>query len=183
MQAAGDFNAEIEYLDLAAGANSVAITATDSLGNQTTETVTVDYASGNSWPLPYTADWSAPGKLEAKAQILDGRWSLEGAGVRTAQLGYDRLLSIGDMSWDNYEVTVPVTLHGLDPSCTVNLASDPCRGGAGVGVLMRWPGHYPSNAQPSWVWTPMGALGWYRWRATGQDHRYRRTAGRRIAAC
>ena len=116
LQDVGDFNAEIEYLELLNGANTVAITATDTLGNTSTENVTVNYASGNTWPLPYAVDWTTTSQIGDVAQIVDGVWSLESDGVRTAQLGYDRLLSIGDISWDNYEVTVPVTLHGLDPS-------------------------------------------------------------------
>ena len=46
----GDFNVEIAYRDLQVGANTVVIAARDALGNQASETVTVNYAGVNVWP-------------------------------------------------------------------------------------------------------------------------------------
>lgn len=56
----------------------MAITATDTLGNATTETITVNYASGNSWPLPYSVDWAAAAQIQDVAQVVDGVWTLHG---------------------------------------------------------------------------------------------------------
>ena len=164
LQEAGDFNVDIEYLDLQNGANNVAITAMDSQGNETTENVTVNYSSGNTWPLPYSINWSSASKIEDVAQIVDGQWDLQGGGVRSLQNGYDRLISVGDITWDDYEFTIPITLQEPDPICFVDIASNPCNGGAAVGFVVRWQGHHPTSAQPNHVWVPLGALGWYRWK-------------------
>jgi uncharacterized repeat protein (TIGR02543 family) len=78
-------------------------------------------------------------------------------------MGYDRLVAIGDMdesSWHDYEIRVPVTIHGIDPA-----GYEAPSYGPGVGILMRWDGHYDlGGSQPSLGWYPLGALGWYTWR-------------------
>ena len=163
LQDNNDFNADIEDVDLFSGSNSLAITATDNAGNQTTESLALNYVTGNTWPLPYTVNWSTVSKIENAAQVVDGAWELTGNGLRTRQTGYDRAIAIGDISWENYEVTVPITLHGVDQNCFIDLASNPCNGGPLVGVLMRWQGHHVTFIQPNWEWRPLGALGAYRW--------------------
>ena len=57
----GDFNLDIDIADtdLVIGDNTIVITATDNDLNESQVTVTLNYASGNVWPLPYTADWSS----------------------------------------------------------------------------------------------------------------------------
>jgi uncharacterized repeat protein (TIGR02543 family) len=157
LAAEGDFNVEISRTLLIGGLNQVVITATDSLAHQTVETVTVEYVEGHVWPETYSIDWSTVTAIPDVAQIVDGLWTLEGDSIRPVVLGYDRLVAIGDMdaSWDDYEVTVPITIHGTEPG-----SSRP-----GVGILMRWDGHYDwGGSQPTIGWYPLGALGWYRWR-------------------
>jgi hypothetical protein len=59
---------------------------------------------------------------------------------------------MGDTTWTDYEVLVPVTLHST-------------AGGHGVGILLRWPGHsdFPVVcAQPKCGYLPLGAILWYR---------------------
>jgi hypothetical protein len=57
---------------------------------------------------------------------------------------------------------VPVTIHEID----VYRGQRPNSGGPGVGLLLRWQGHWDAppatETQPRWVYYPMGALGWYR---------------------
>jgi len=48
---------------------------------------------------------------------------------------YDRLIAMGDMTWDDYEVTVPITMHGIAPSGYASSSNNPI-----VGILMRWTG-------------------------------------------
>lgn len=63
-------------------------------------------------------------------------------------------MAIGDASWNDYEVSVPVTIRSATSAF------------AGVGILMRWTGHTDdpiSGWQPKTGWWPLGALGWYRW--------------------
>jgi hypothetical protein len=151
LQAPGDFNVEIDRADLINGANYVTLIATDRVGDTTNQTVQVDYTAGRVWPADYTADWASAASIGSVAQVVDGQWALGPTGVRPVQVGYDRLITMGDGTWKDYEVVVPVTIHGMTTD-----------GPPGVGVLMRWAGHYDGWAgQPRPLWFPIGALGWY----------------------
>ncbi len=115
-------------------------------------TVTVNFTSNNVWPLPYEIDWQAPTPANEVSQAVDGHWEVTPDGLHTVTTGYDRLVAIGDTTWDDYEVTVPVTIHGYG-------------GGSGIGVLLRWMGHtdFPvSCTQPKCGYLPLGAICWYR---------------------
>jgi hypothetical protein len=157
--ASGDFNIEIPITHpmLNSGLNQVVITATDSLNNTSQKSVTLTYHEGNSWPLPYTIDWSSVATISEVAQVVDGLWALEGDSVRPMVRGYDRLIAIGDMAWDDYQVIVPFTIHSTSSSNT-----------GGVGVITRWQGHFPiGDEQPATGWWQIGAYGYYRYRADG----------------
>ncbi|WP_425354842.1 Ig-like domain-containing protein, partial [Limnoraphis robusta] len=145
LQNPGDFNVDIAFDDLdgSPADDIVRVTATDTLGNTSTQTITVDYESGNVWPESYSIDWSSVSDLQDVSQVVDGLWTIDGDTVRPVEQGYDRLLGIGDVSWDDYEITVPFTLNSLNAA--------PGADEAGVGVLMRWTGHTDDpipNAQP-----------------------------------
>jgi hypothetical protein len=160
LSSAGDFNIDLLYTDLVDGANQVVITATDSLAQQSVETVTVEYVSGNVWPDPYTIDWSTGTDIQDVAQVVDGKWAVETDSVRPVEIGYDRLVAIGDLSWTDYEVTVPITVHEVD------MSTGPVSGNPGLGLLMRWTGHTDSPIsgwQPKTGWVPFGTIGWWRW--------------------
>lgn len=157
---AGDFNIELPYADLNDGANTVVIKAQDGT-TQTTKTVVVNYDAGNTWPLPYTANWSALGSVQAGAQVVDGHWTIVGGRLETIVPGYDRLVAIGDVSWTDYEVTVPVTVKSLNTSEWGSPSN-----GAGVGLLVRWQGHQ-GTTQPREGWRRFGGLAWHRWSPNG----------------
>lgn len=165
----GDFNVEIDRASLSPGANLVVISATDTLGNTSVQTVTVQYTAGQVWPIPYTIDWSQTSSVASVAQPVDGLWALEQDSVRPVELGYDRLLAIGDVSWTDFEVTVPITINQID----MYAGQRPNSGGPGVGMIMRWQGHYDAppeqETQPRTVYYPMGGLGWYRLDRTTSD--------------
>ncbi len=106
----GDFNIDIFTSELLAGANTVEITAYGS--GQTTKTVTVNYSTGNTWPLPYTLDWNDFDNLEealqsGNVQVVDGEWYLyEDDGEKwlrpvESAIGYDRAVAIGGIQWQN----------------------------------------------------------------------------------
>lgn len=159
---AGDFNVELRYADLLPGPNVIQLTATDLLNNQAVQQISLQYDSGYTWPLPYTADWSAVSAISQTAQIVDGRWLLEADSIRPAFPYYDRLVTLGDVTmWHNYEVVVPITVHSLDP----NAPYGPPGGAPGAGVIVRWQGHNRRtvNQQPGIGWDRHGALGWFRW--------------------
>lgn len=153
----GDFVIELDYATLPAGLNTVTLEVTDVPGNVTTRNVTVEKVGGRVWPLPYTIDWSTASSINDVAQVVDGRWAIEGDSVRPMALGYDRLVDIGDMTWQDYDVTVPITVHSID-----HVNGDPWpSNGPLVGVLLRWTGHYPTGTQPNYGYKPYGAFGAY----------------------
>ena len=176
----GDYNIEIDVndpnLNVFPLQNSVLIRALDIYDNETTLEVTVNYHDGNVWPESDTIDWSSFSSINDVAgvvQIVDGLWTLEADKIRSIQSGYDRLVSIGDIdpTWDNYEVTVPITVHSIEE------IYGPPGGGPTLGVIVRWQGHTADGNQPSIQWWPLGAFGAYKWRSTYQrleilDHDY-----------
>jgi hypothetical protein len=167
LESEGDFNVDIAYAALNPGLNQVVITAIDELDNTAVETVTVEYVSGHVWPEPYFIDWNSVADIQDVAQIVDGLWTKEADSIRPdiLGLGYDRLVAIGDMTWptwDDYEVTVPITIHGIDESGYAYPSNGPA-----VGILMRWTGHTDipvSGWQPKSGYLPLGAIGMYRWK-------------------
>ena len=159
----GDFTIELAITDLHAGANQVVVTATDQHHLSTTATMTVTYTKDKVWPLPYTANWGTASTIHAVAPVSDGQWTKQGATIRPLVLAYDRLIGIGDLSWQSYEVVVPVTIHAIDEAGYAYPSSGP-----GVGMLLRWQGHYLENTeQPRTGWRNLGALGWFRWGLDG----------------
>lgn len=158
----GDFNVEVDYTDLLPGANEVALRATDSDGNTTYRDVTIVYEGGGlEWtPGTHVYDWSTATQVSDLAQMVDGPWLLDGDSVRPGVFDFDRLLAIGDLTWRDYTITVPVTIYGIDPSGYKAPSNGP-----GIGLLVRWAGHYDSGngIVPLAGWRRLGALAWYRW--------------------
>jgi uncharacterized repeat protein (TIGR01451 family) len=167
----GDFNAEIAYANLKPGLNTVVITATDAYGNQASHTVTVNYVTGQTWPAPYSiSSWSQVSNIQNVVQIVDGKWKLQPDGtIRTEQVGYDRLLALGNMaSWQNYVVSAAFTLHYVND---FNIPAPASHGDSdcGVGILVGWRGH-TNTPPPNWPAGPVAqpnfghpfpAVGWY----------------------
>jgi conserved repeat domain len=168
----GDFNAEIAYANLNPGANTVVITAIDVYGNQTSHTVTVNYVAGQTWPAAYSIpNWSQVSNIQNVVQVIDGKWKRQSDGtIRTDQVGYDRLLTLGNMStWQNYAVSAEFTLHFISdaniPSPANHNDSD-----CGIGILVGWKGH-TNTPPPNWPTSgpvaqpnfghPFPAIGWY----------------------
>jgi hypothetical protein len=158
----GDFNVEIDLPDLLDGFNTLVIRAVDHQGNESITQVILSYDNGSVWPQDYAIDWSTVMAVQDVAQVLDGRWELSAAGVRPLQTGYDRLIAMGDRTWENYEATTSITILGINPQ-----AYEPMNKGAAVGLLLRWPGHADWNGErPRVGWWPHGAIGLLRWTGT-----------------
>ncbi|MFO7661450.1 MAG: InlB B-repeat-containing protein [Chloroflexota bacterium] len=166
---AGDFNIELDYTDLKPGLNPVTITATDSQGGTTQAVVNVNYQGGGlSWPLQqYMYDWASVNRIDDIAQVVDGQWAIDNGRIYPTVLAYDRLVAIGDLTWRDYTVTVPVTFYGID----ANGYRAPSNG-PGVGILVRWAGHYDhgDGITPVHGWRRLGALAWYRWQRSGETY-------------
>lgn len=161
LQYEGDFNADIRYTDLDVGSNAVTITAIDGIGEVTQKTVTLIREATSPPALPFVTEWTAQSPLTEQATVVDGRWTVGGSGVRVAPgaTGYDRLITVGDSSWTDYEVTVPFTVHGIGPGAGSPKSNEPM-----VGIGLRWQGHQiVDSTQPAWGYKSIGAYAWYRW--------------------
>lgn len=167
LTARGDFNIEIGYSELRLGQdNDVRIRAVDVRGNTSVTTVSINQDGPAVWPLDSTIIWGdAPLRsdghpdLNAVAQIVDGLWSLEDGEVCTTEVGYNRVLALGDMTWTDCDITVPFTVRAIDPS-----GYNPISVAPGFGVQMRWRGNSNSPVvceQPRCGWLPTGAGIWY----------------------
>ncbi|NLG96516.1 MAG: hypothetical protein GX491_04065 [Chloroflexi bacterium] len=148
----GDFNVSIPinspYLQ---SSNTLLLTAQDSSGGSFERVVQFTYQPNRTWPLNYSVDWDGPGAIHDKAQVVDGLWRIESGGIRPVQVGYDRLVAIGDIKWQNYEVEVPITFHRFYP-----VTGDP----GGVGIIAYWNGHLPPGEPPD-GWENFGVYAYY----------------------
>ncbi|MBN1514171.1 MAG: DUF1349 domain-containing protein [Phycisphaerae bacterium] len=154
----GDFNIDVDYADLLPGPNEIEIFAMDVNSNGSATAVTVNYAAGNTWPLPYGVDWSNVQQLSDAVQIVDGKWGLSSNGVRPIEVGYDRGFVVGDRyAWTDYEILLPITIHSIDPLGYLWPSVSP-----GVGIMFRWQGHTKWGDWQPWIfWRPNGASAWY----------------------
>ncbi|MEM9519805.1 MAG: hypothetical protein AAGA37_10840 [Actinomycetota bacterium] len=153
----GDFVVDILRSRLRTGVNTVEIRAVDNLGEMTTALVRlISQPDDDVVELPLVVDWSTQ-PLSGVVEIIDGRWRTGNgeAVLDDASDGYDRLLGIGDVAWEDYEVrtTVVVDSINLDRSSVSNTP--------GFGFLVRWNGHNDSVApgsQPQAGFRPDGGL-------------------------
>lgn len=159
----GDFNVQLDFNELEDGPNSLVITAVDLQDEQALRTVTVR-KSVQTPSLQRTVDWSQASSPSDVAQVVDGKWSTGSQGLTVNEMGYDRTVAIGDLSWADYEVTVPVTVRGLGPG-----AGTPQSGVPLVGLGIHWNGHTPrSTEEPAISWWPTGAFAWFEWYGSGR---------------
>lgn len=171
---AGDFAVELFDGELKEGSNTLSLKATDGLGNISERTITIYYSHDKKWPLPTTTAWNPDSAIwQRQAQVLTGKWDFTAGSVKTNQVGYDRMIAIGDMGWRDYEVQVDITIHRVDDVHGFGAPSY----GPGVGLLLRWTGHtdepysdvgsycYPEGGlvAPKCGYLPYGAIGWIRW--------------------
>jgi hypothetical protein len=141
----GDFNVEIDYRELnpSPADDVVTIRATYEDEQVFSRDVTIAYEGGQQWPREYSIDWATVTNLQDVVQVVDGHWSHDANGVRPASVGYDRLLVLGDRSWDSYEVELSFTTHDLSAT------TEPGLFGA-IWLGMQWGGHTtdPLGGQP-----------------------------------
>ena len=113
--------------------------------------------AGRAWPMPYTAHWTSAASASQQAQIIEGQWVYDGNGIRPAATGFDRLVTLGSMSWTDYDVTATITFNSFD-------LSKPALGSA-AGLALGWQGH-SDWGQPHFG-HPSGGLCFYD--SDGQD--------------
>lgn len=153
LDAPGDFNIEIERETLATlpETNSVSITLTVVGGAFLTKEFTLRVHEAARATLPFEVDWAAlsdVAQVNQVAAIVDGKWELAGGGVEVAEDGYDRLIALGDRTWQgDYEVLATFELERWSSW-------------GGVGLAVGWNGHEGSD-QPRLDW-PLEGLTWVR---------------------
>jgi hypothetical protein len=98
-------------------------------------------------------------EIEDVAQIVDGLWGISNDQLRPAKTGYDRTVAIGDITWTDYEVIVPVTIHSFNAEGFEGINGQPA-----VGVMLKWPGHtdWTGDQQPNYGYYPTGGGAWYK---------------------
>jgi len=165
----GDFNVELQMAQLVAGTYTVTVSATDNNGNVSTEVIPVEITKNVVWPFG-TVQFTGATPLQEQVRPVDGEWTVSNAGARTksSATGYDRLLTLGDLSWTNYEVFGSFVVHSIEaPGTFPSVSGNPL-----VGIGVRWYGH-AGNAVPrngSW---PTGAFAWFLWNADHVTGRFR----------
>jgi hypothetical protein len=155
LKESGDFNADIHCSELDPGVNRLKLTAVYKNGLAFEKDVSIEFHNELQRVKTYSVDWNIIDNIQEHVQIVDGKWERTPDGLRTSNTGYDRIFSIGDMDWRDYEVKVPVTIHGFDKTSDGRLKG-------GLGLLLRWNGHYYDGNQPYQEWRPNGTIAWYR---------------------
>ena len=164
----GDFNIDIALSDpyLKNDTNSVTITAINRAGLTTHTTVKFTYNSNGIWEMPYALNLQTMTNVQQAAQVVDGKWELTPGGLHNLDVGYDRVLAIGDLTWQDYDVRMLVTIHAIDNSAyNSSISVEP-----GLGINLHWTGHTDNPVacpQPKCGWHPTGASAWYGWPQPG----------------
>ncbi len=151
----GDFNIELAWNEVRRGSNQLMIYLDSSHDHRDSVLVKLHVQKGQKWPLPYNVNFSEVDDLQSVVQVIDGKWKLTASGVRTVEPYYDRVLSMGDTSWRDYEVLIELTVHGWTPS----EPGPPTYNVTHFGTALRWRGHHRDGRQPSRKWYPLGAQG------------------------
>ncbi len=160
----GDFNIDFAVSYFHEGNNQLKIFVLDSAGHSITETVQINVYKGSSWPLPYSIHWSDVENIQDVVQVIDGNWEITRDGVHNLDTYYDRVISFGDTSWQNYEVATTVIFHDFTPPTK----GPPTYNVSHAAIASRWPGHDVDHLQPHRKWFPLGATSEFRL-TTGLD--------------
>ncbi|MEM8902278.1 MAG: LamG domain-containing protein [Actinomycetota bacterium] len=154
---------------------TIPVVVVDDGGDETTVQVPITDSDANAADLPVVIDWrgedGAGDTVDDFADVIDGRWGLSNGEVVTDEVGYDRLVAIGDTSWQDYEVLVPIVVEDIADIVGPNSNAP------GVGVIMRWNGHNvlsgdaPQPLQGFRAFegqqSPFGAISWFRFGGVG----------------
>lgn len=173
----GDINLDIARTRLRPGQNELFVYARDLDGREGRGELTLDYRDdGSRWPLPYSIDWQQVDKLQDVVQIVDGRWRITKAGLRTAEPYYDRMLAFGDEHWTDYEIRTSVVFHAYAKP----VVGPPTYGVSHAALAARWTGHHRDGQQPHATWFPLGATSEFQLRKELTECRWRFLDGETI---
>jgi len=158
LAATGDFNIDIDVKDCHYGKNTILISEIDSIENIFTRKVEIFFEKGTDWPLPYTIKWSDVKNIQDVVQVIDGHWEITDQGLHNQDTYYDRVIALGDTSWENYEVSTSVIFHNFIPPAE----GPPTYNVSHAAIAMRWTGHDEDDLQPHRKWYPLGATAEFR---------------------
>jgi hypothetical protein len=164
---AGDFNVDILYRALRPlpDSNVVVVTARNTSGAYSRDSVVVRFLPGTVWPRVTNITWSNWSCLYDSVQVVDGDWTVNQEGLRCYADGYDRIVAFGDTTWRDYEIVVPITIYDIDLNGYGAINGRPV-----VGVFLGWAGHTDdpiAGYQPKSGWKPFGCAGLYEYEQTG----------------
>lgn len=151
----GDFNVELAWDELDVGKNNLTIIKTYQNGEVYTSEIVLIIEQEKNWPLPYSVDFTQIESVQQNVQVVDGLWGITPQGLRTKESYYDRVVTMGDTTWQNYEATVRLTIHDF----TASTPGPPTYNVTHFGMAFRWRGHTRDGLQPSRQWYPLGAQG------------------------
>jgi hypothetical protein len=154
----GDFNIDLALEDCISGGNILVIQAEDSAGNILEKPVQLVVEKRMQWPLPYSITWAEVKNIQDVLQVVDGQWEVTDAGLQNIDIYYDRVVALGDDSWENYELTTTVNFHGFTPP----VKGPPTYNVSHAAIASRWNGHDVDELQPNRKWFPLGATSEFR---------------------
>ena len=158
LAAPGDFNIDIDVKSCQESENILWITAIDSSGNTSKKRIVFSLEKNQTWSLPYVIKWAEVDNLQDVVQVIDGHWEITSQGLHNLDTYYDRVVAIGDKSWENYEVSTSVTFHSFTPP----EEGPPTYNVSHAAIAMRWEGHDRDDLQPHRKWYPLGATAEFR---------------------
>ena len=173
----GDFNIEIDRRHLKSGENIVEVLLYEDDVLQEHQTIKINYVGANSWSLPYQVEWQKVENIQEAVQVVDGHWQLKDNGLQTKNAYYDRIIAVGDSTWQDYEIETSVIFHDYNTP----VPGPPTYNVAHVALAVRWPGHDVDSLQPNRKWYPLGATAEFRitdeydscrWRIFDGEHFY-----------
>lgn len=164
LAAKGDFNIDFDVSMFREGHNQLEIFVLDSSGVSETKKVDIQVHKENVWALPYEIRWSEVDNIQEVVQVLDGNWEITKEGLHNKDCYYDRVISMGDAAWKEYEVFTSVVFHDFSPP----EKGPPTYDVSHAAIATRWPGHDVDGLQPHRKWFPLGATSEFRL-TTGLD--------------
>ena len=158
LESPGDFNIEILTAQLSPN-NTLILSAKDDNGNTSSKTIanSIHVRRCTVAAIFCRLDNSQELRTKPRSLMVWWTWNQQQGTIRS-EVGYDRLVALGDLSWSEYEVEVPITINSLPKSNS-----------GGIGLAVRWNGHFSDSGEnPGKGWWNLGAYAYYRKRDSSE---------------
>lgn len=172
----GDFNVDFSRNLYQEGKNKLEIVA-ETLKDKASTVAVINVKKNNIWPLPYSIKWNEVSNIQEVAEVMDGKWEITANGIYSTEPYYDRVFTIGDSTWKDYEISTTVTFHDF----TIPEKGPPTYNVSHAALATRFHGHDQDTLQPNRKWYPVGATAEFRltaeldscrWRIFDGEHLY-----------